>query len=121
MTIAQAIAAVDALTPNTFDREIKLAWLSRLDQQVQRELIETHQGATPFDGYTAATPMDTQLAMESPYDECYIRYLQAQIHYENGEINRYKNAIVLFNSVYSAFADHYNRTHLPLSHGSFRG
>jgi len=41
--------------------------------------------------------------------------------YENGEINRYKNAIVLFNSVYSAFADHYNRTHLPLSHGSFRG
>lgn len=120
MTIAQAIAAVDALTPNTFDQETKIAWLSRLDHQVQRELIETHAGATVFDGYTPDTPLDTALLMGAPYDECYIRYLQAQIHYENGEIARYKNAMALFNSVYASFADHYNRTHLPLSCGSFR-
>lgn len=121
MTIAQAIAAVDALAPNTFDRETKISWLSRLDHQVQRELVETHEGATSFTPYTADTPADTILAMDSPYDECYIRYLQAQIHYENGELTRYKNAMMLFNSVYSAFADHYNRTHLPVSRGSFRG
>ncbi len=120
MTINQAITLLDDLTPNTYSPDCKIAWLNRLDQQVQRELVQTHQDPTPLAPYTAQTPPDTALLIPTPYDACYLRYMQAQLHYENGEISRYQNAMALFNATYSAWCDYFNRTHMPLDPGNFR-
>lgn len=54
------------------------------------------------------------LTAPAPYDEVYLRWLEAQIDYANGEIERYNNSITAFNHAYSAFERYYNRTHLPI-------
>lgn len=66
-----------------------------------------------IDTFPAGDPV-FELYAESPYDEVYLRFLEAQIDYANGEIERYNNSIAAFNHAYSAFERFYNRTHLPL-------
>lgn len=38
------------------------------------------------------TGEDTVLLVQPPYDELYRHYVEAQIHYANGEMERYNNA-----------------------------
>ncbi|MBQ7873761.1 MAG: dockerin type I repeat-containing protein [Oscillospiraceae bacterium] len=67
-------------------------------------------------GYISELPAEEakeELFVGMPYDELYLRWLEAQIDYHNGEIERYNNSITAFNSAYSAFERYYNRTHLP--------
>ena len=119
MTLAEAIQRCDTLKPNSYTAPEKIEWLSRLDGRVKLEIIDTHEGAEDvvFEGYTEDTSLlDTVLLVPSPYDEIYLYWLQAQIDYNNGEINKYNNNISMFNSAYSDYASYYNRTHMPLSH-----
>ena len=116
MTIAQAILRCDDLKPNDYTPEEKIEWLSRLDGRIKIELIDTHEGAEDkeFNGYTEDTDTTTELLAPSPYDEMYLYWLQAQIDYSNGEINKYNSNISMFNTSYSDYAAYYNRTHMPL-------
>lgn len=107
MTASEAITQVDSLVPNACSQTVKEAWLERLEGQVRRELEDTHEAPVQ--------PQPGQLRIPAPYDECYIRYLEAQIHYTHAEMTRYTNAMLLFNTVYSNFAAWYHRTHMPLS------
>lgn len=120
MTIREAIAQVDALLPNPYDKKEKVKWLSDLDWMVKRELADTHDGAKNinFVGYDEDTDLDTVLLAPAPFDKMYLRYLEAQIHKHNEENNRWNNAILLYNNEWQAFADYYNRTHMPLQHGT---
>ena len=47
----------------------------------------------------------------------YIRWLEAQIHYTNGEYNKYNNAIIMFNTQFESYESYYTRNHMPLSRG----
>ena len=116
MTIIDAITGIDELKANTYTQENKLRWLSTLDLTVKHEIIDTHEQEAPveFEGYSATTPMDTELLIPAPYDEVYFRWLEAQIDYANGEYGRYNNSITMFNASYNAFANYYNRTHMPI-------
>ena len=120
MTIAEVISKVDALKPNTYTPEDKIDWLSTLDARVKSQIIDAHECNKPvlFDGYNSATDHETELLVPAPYDEMYLRWLEAQIDYYNGEDDRYNNAITLFNNAYEGFKKHYTRTHMPLSRGS---
>lgn len=113
MTIQQAIGQLDAQKPNTFTAAEKLAWLSRLDGQVAREIL----GDPAFEGYTEDTPRTRQLLIEIPYDACYLRFLEAQIDYLNGEILRYKNAMALCDAELSAYSAWRLRQNLPPAKG----
>lgn len=116
MTIIEAINKVDAIKINTYTHEEKVGWLSTLDGIIYNEIICTHEGAdsVEFTGYDADTPLGTALLASAPYDEVYIRYLEAQIDEANGEIGKYQNSMALFNTAYSNFERHYNRTHMPI-------
>ena len=120
MTIREAINRLDALKFNTYTQEDKVEWLSRLDSMVKKQIIDTHEGheLVSFQGYSADTPMDTDLLVPSPHDEMYLRWMEAQIDYHNGEYDKYNNAIIMFNSAYEVFAAYYNQTHKPVSRGS---
>jgi len=115
MTIREAIARTDAVRANAFNEELKISWLSRLDGMVKKLVIDTHEGgeAVTFDGYGSGTDPDTQLLVPAPFDDIYLRWLEAQIDYAGGEFGRYNNAIVLFNAAFGIFQNHYNRSHLP--------
>ncbi len=120
MTIAEAITKVDALKPNTYTIEDKLSWLSTLDNRVKTQIIDTHQQDQPvyFYGYDDPEDLEIDLLVPAPYDEMYLRWLEAMIDYHNSEDDRYNNAIILFNNAYEGFKTHYTRTHMPKSHGN---
>ena len=119
MKIVEAINKIDSLMHNTYNQVDKVAWLSELDSDVKHHIIDTHEGAetVTFTGYDDSTDLQTELLVPSPFDSVYLRWLEAQIHYHNGEYDRYNNAIIMYNTAYDAFANYYNRTHKPVSHG----
>ena len=117
MTIRDAITRLDALIFNTYSDEDKVQWLSRLDTEVKQQIIDTHEGAhnVSFSGYTVNTPGDTVLLVPSPYDEVYLRWMESQIHYYNGEYDKFNASIVMYNTAFDAYASYYNRYHMPIS------
>jgi hypothetical protein len=68
-----------------------------------------------FNGYDENTDGDTVLLVPSPYDEIYLRWLEAMIDYNNGEYDKYNSAIQLYNTMYRGFANYYTRTHRPVA------
>lgn len=119
MKIIESINRLDNLQSNTYTQSDKVEWLSRLDSMIKRQIIDTHEGAedVSFSGYTSATPLDTILLVPAPYDEVYLRWMEAQIHYHNGEYDRYNNAIIMFNTDFEAYQRHYNSAHKPVQRG----
>ena len=120
MTIAEAISKVDTLKPNTYSTEDKLGWLSTLDTRIMTQIIEAHELDEPiyFYGYDDPEDLEIDLLVPAPYDEMYLRWLEAMIDYHNSEDDRYNNAIILFNNAYEGYKTHYTRTHMPKSYGS---
>lgn len=117
MTILEAINTVDGQKFNTYTTAEKVAWLSRLDSLVKRMIIDTHEGweHISFGGYNDKTPNDTVLLVPEPFDEIYLRWLEAQIDYANGEYDKYNNSMLMYRAVYDGYANYYNRNNMPLS------
>lgn len=115
MTIIEAISKVDVLKHNTYTQSDKVAWLSRLDSMVKRLIIDTHEGAekVTFSGYDDNTDTNTELLIPAPFDEAYLRWMEAQIDYHNGEYEKYNNSIDMFNTAYQGYQNWYNRTNMP--------
>ena len=120
MKIVEAISKVDALKPNTYNPEDKIEWLSTLDSRVKSQIIDAHEGGEKvlFRGYDSTTDQETELLVPAPYDEMYLRWLEAMIDYHNSDDSRYNNAIILFNNAYEGFKRYYTRTHMPISNGN---
>ena len=114
MKIAEALAQIDTQLPNTYPQMDKVRWLSNLDSKVKTLIIDTHEGGegVTFSGYDG-TDLDTELLIPAPFTDVYLRWLEAQIHYANGEVKRYNNAIENYNVEWTAYQNHYNRTHMP--------
>ena len=119
MKIAEAIARLNSLKHNVFPFEEKVGWLSRLDHMIKKHIIDTHEGglAAAFTGYNADTDLNTEMLIPEPFDEAYLRYMEAQIDYANGEYGKYNNSIEMFNTSWKAYQNYYNRTHMPKGKG----
>ena len=115
MKIMEVLYRIDSVKPNSYSQSEKIKWLSSLDGIVKKEIIDTHEDRedVSFEGYTENSDLSIVLLVPAPYDDIYLRWLEAQIDYANGEYGKYNNSIALFNTAYTAFANHYNRTHMP--------
>ena len=115
MTLMDALYRIDEVKPNSYSQSEKTKWLSSLDGIVKREIIDTHEGGegVAYSGYTTDTALTTELLVPAPYDDIYLRWLEAQIDYANGEYGKYNNSITMYNAAYTAYANHYNRNHMP--------
>lgn len=116
MTIHNAINSIDELMHNTYTQENKVTWLSRVDTMVKKLVIDTHDGGedVSFSVYNEDTDLETVLLIPEPFDEAYLRWMEAQIHYHNGEYDKYNNAVVMFNTAFDAYKSDYTRNHMPL-------
>lgn len=115
MTIMDALYRIDELKPNSYSQPEKIKWLSSLDGVIKSEIIDTHKGGEDivFSGYAEDADLTTVLLVPAPYDDIYLKWLEAQIDYTNGEIGKYNNSIVAYNDAYDLYQRHYNRTHMP--------
>ena len=115
MTIMDALYRIDELKPNGYSQTEKIKWLSSLDGVIKSEIIDTHEGGEDivFKGYDEYADLNTVLLVPAPYDDIYLRWLEAQIDYVNGETGKYNNSLVAYNDAYDLYWRHYNRTHMP--------
>lgn len=114
MTIREAINAVNKIVPNNKFTDIeKTDWLSRLDNQIYKEIIDIREDkkAEDFYGYNCNTDENTQLLADFPYDELYIFFLKSQIHLYIGEMAQYSENVSVFNNMLSQYRNYYNRHH----------
>lgn len=119
MTAGEIIAAADALRPNMYDMQRKLKWLQRLDGQVRRELLKTHEGDTDEE----ERPYDEsrELLVPFPYgEELYLAYIFAQIDLNNAEMQKYNQSAALCAAAWRQYADSINRERRPLGKDKFR-
>lgn len=119
MTIIEAINRLDSLKFNTYSQPDKIEWLSRLDSTVKLQIVDTHFGGedVTFSGYTDDTPLDTVLLVPAPFDEVYLRWMEAQIDYYNGEYDKFNASIIMYNTAFNEYACYYNTYHKPRSSG----
>ena len=110
ITAAQVLEQVDALVPNQYTRSEKLRWLAQAEGFVLREVYRVT-------GPLAALEDDTPLSAAAPYDELYRHYVEAQIHYCNGEMARYNAAAANWNNGLLTYRDYICRTTAPTQGG----
>ncbi len=96
----EVLARVDALLPNGYSEAEKLRWLAQAEGFVLRE-IRGAEGVLPA------------VTAEIPYDEMYRYYVEAQVHYANGETARYNNAVSLWNNGFLTYRDYCCRRETP--------
>lgn len=118
MNIRDALDQVDALKPNQFDEQQKIYWLSQVDQRIYNDVVLRHEMdesmPATFGGYPPDVDQDTRLLAGAPFDALYRWWLEAMIDLGNGELGKYQNSMLLFNSAWNDFAKDYRRKHMPL-------
>lgn len=117
MTIAQAIAQIDARKPNQYTSSDKIGWLSELDLRFWGEVVNSHEGYeeyADFEGYSGTASTGTELLIPDPYSAVYLSWLASRIDYYNAEFTRFDNTAAVYNTEYQAAANYWNREHLPL-------
>lgn len=114
MTVCEAITLTDGLVHNTYTRAEKLGWLQTLEGLIATGILANRQGMEDPEPpmFPQDTPDDTLLLAPAPFDRVYLHYLAAQIHLCNGELERYNNAIALYQAAYDAFRNDYNRRNI---------
>lgn len=115
LTVGQVLLQVDALLPNQYTAEEKRRWLKQAEGFVTEEVIKAHEGGENC-RLPEAWSDDTELLVGAPYDELYRYYVEAQIHYANGEMSRYNNACAAWNNALLTYRDCYCRSHMPRRH-----
>lgn len=117
MTIMDALYRIDELKPNSYSQPEKIKWLSSLDGVIKSEIIDTHEGGEDivFSEYDENEDLSTVLLVPAPYDDIYVKWLEAMIDYTNGEYGKYNNSNTMYNTAFVAYQKYYNRTHKPIS------
>lgn len=112
MTAGQVLAQVDDLLPNSYPGEQKRRWLRQAEGFVLEEVVRVHEG-----GQGAVLPGEltdaAELLAPAPYDGLYRHYVEAQIHYCNGEMARYNSAAASWNNGLLTYRDYVCRTAAP--------
>ena len=119
MTLMDVLYRIDEVKPNSYSQSEKIKWLSTLDGMVKKQIIDTHEvkEEIEFKGYDTETDLSTTLLVPAPYDDIYLRWLEMQMDYSNGEYGKYNNSKLMFNTAFSAYELFYNREHKPISRG----
>lgn len=115
MTINRALEITDQRHPSEYDRKTKLEWLSNLDKRAyDLQLNHEMETAIDFSGYTENADGDTELLIESPYDEIYPVYLDMQVSLADRDYAYYNNAALMFEGMWKEYANYINRTYMPV-------
>lgn len=121
LTIADVIAYVDAIKPNTRTTDEKKLWLNDIDTMVFEDVYCKYEDSeiTEFDGYHIDTPESTPLLIPAQYGRnIYAYYLMMQIDFINNEINKYNTNASMYQSSYDGYVRYYHQTHMPIQANS---
>ena len=115
MTAMEAIGAADKLYPNIYNVSTKYAWLEQLENMIRTEILLRYDAEAPEIEPFAAGEGERELLVGAPYDEMYIFWLTAKMHYFLREDEAFNDANAMFESMFKGYRNEYNRTHMPLT------
>lgn len=104
MTAWDAVRWVDDKQHNVYSLEDKLTWLTQTEQMA----AQLRQRCGLASEIPALEP-ETELSIPEPFDQLYLRWLEAQIDYANQEYLRYNNAMALFSGLWQDYANFVRR------------
>ena len=99
MTVYECIMLVDSYEPNAYTVEQKVRWVRECEGKVITQVFLQQPIGVPFG--SPYSYMYEELLVPAPYNKLYPRYLQAMIHYANGEYERYSASMQMFNEAWS--------------------
>ena len=111
MKISEAVSRLDAYVSEAVDTDEKLFWLDRIEGIIYEELVMTHEDEIPRP--PSCSEGDRDLICDEPYTDLYIYYMAMQRDMNMRDSVSYANNAAAFSAAYTAFADYYNRRHLP--------
>ena len=117
MTVQEALDITDEMKPNMMDRNLKLKYLTEIEQLIHDEIVMTHvhswaEARKPV--YNDETEPGTRLIVPDPYSMVYVHWLMTKIDIQNQEDQRYNNDRALFENAYNTMSDWWTRHRMPL-------
>lgn len=106
MTAWDAIRWIDEKKHNVYSAEDKLIWLG----QVERMAYQLRQRCGVQEDFREPE-LDGELSIPSPYDQLYLRWMEAQIDYTSQEYLKYNNAMAMFSALWQEYANSVRREH----------
>lgn len=92
MKITDALSNIRYIKPDTISDEMLIDFLSTLDGRVAREIYNDKE----FSGYTKDVDRETELLIPYPYQDIYLRWLEAMIDKNNEEMTSFNNNMAMF-------------------------
>ena len=114
MTVSDCIQFVDAVKPNAFPAEAKIAWLGQIEGKIASEIfLMAPAELNRFHFRTALEDGDKELLVDPPYDDIYSAYLTAKVDSKNGEFNRLSTAAQAFNRLWDELSAYIGNLYDP--------
>lgn len=116
MTLQEALDIVDAMKPNMMKRDLKVKYLTEIEQLIWAEILMKHahtQEQEEKPEYNDETDPGTELIVPDPYSMVYTYWLMSKIDIQNQEDARYNIDRAHFENAYDTMSDWWTREHMP--------
>lgn len=110
MKIKDAILRCRELTGNEVNDEQLCRWLSELDGRL---MLDFYRGCEWL-SYSIPEDEEHELLVPFPWDDMYVHYLEGMVYYSNGEFDRYRNCMHMYNQKELDYRKWYNRNLHPV-------
>lgn len=121
MTLQTALDQADQMKPNMMDRQLKIAFLTEIEQLWYTEIMMNHEhdelGEIPV--YTEDTDPGTELLVPDPYSNFYKYWLMMKIDEQTLEMDKQNNDAALFEQWWGTASDWYTRHHMPITRAPY--
>lgn len=117
MNIQQALDIADRMYPNLMDKDLKLHFLTAIEQLIHQEIVMKHEHTEDQETlpvYTVDSDPGTDLIIPDPYSEVYYYWIMYKIAEQNLEFDKVNAFNTEFENKYDTMSDWYTRTHMPL-------
>ena len=117
MTLQEALDYTDAMKPNMMDRQLKVKYLTEIEQLIWGEIVMRHEHTEEQETkpvYTEETEPGTELIVPDPYSMVYVYWLMSKIDIQNQEDARYNIDRAHFENEYDTMSDWWTREHMPI-------
>lgn len=114
MKIIEAVERADALYPNNYKTEEKIAWCDELGEMLKREYAKTYSDGVQDEYVKISDPSEDETVAPSPYDAMYTDYLLAKYCYYQRDYDSYNRHTLLFDAKLEDFAYWYIARNMPV-------
>lgn len=119
MTVAGMLEQYNMERPNSIEDSVKKEFLRKCEANIIDNVILLYEPAVgertaeEWQEHLDTFDYDTELLLKEPYDDIYIYFIDQRICMNNNDKARYNAASRLFDNMFLAYKQKYNREHYP--------